>query len=140
MPPAHSPATTGAQEGGGTAPGASLSQRLQQALAGDEHARGRLSSANTSVTIYSADRPGAGVTLLLDRRPPVVVGEDEPAEIVIELTGEQIDQFAAGELVVASAIMSGSVAYRGPVRKFMAVAPILRGLLSSPALDGHARE
>jgi hypothetical protein len=96
----------------------------------DERAALRLSSANTSVTFTCAGHPGEGVTLLLDRRPPAVVGEDEPAEIGIELTEEQCARFAAGQLVLSTAIVAGLVTYRGPVRKFMAVAPILRGLLT----------
>ena len=115
---------------GVTAGDSGLRARVERALERGDRSVRRLSSAGTSVNLRCPERPGDSVTLLLDRDPPEIAGGDEPAEIVIELTARQADLFVAGELVLPTEIAAGRVAYHGPVRKFMAVAPVLRHLLA----------
>jgi phospholipid/cholesterol/gamma-HCH transport system ATP-binding protein len=112
-----------------------LRRTIQRALASGDPAVNRLSYAGTSVTFRTAGT--ADITLLLDRRPPVIAGPEEPAEIVIELTAEQAARFAGGALPMPSAIVNGEVATRGPVRKYLEVDPIMRRLLADAA-DGPA--
>jgi hypothetical protein len=103
----------------------SLEQVMQ--LGGDQVRR--LGSAGTSVTFSISDAPKASVTVLLDRQPPEVAADVEPAEITIELTAELAASFARGELTLPTRIFSGEVPYNGPVRKYLGFDPILRSLL-----------
>lgn len=85
----------------------------------------RLGLAGCSVHIHYDDHHG--VTLLLDQRPisaePRIVGTAE-----IELWGppELFLQFVRREKQMAMAINNGELEYRGPVRKFLRIVPILR--------------
>jgi hypothetical protein len=109
--------------------GASARDRIARALASPDPRIKRLAAADTSVTFVNLDAPDASVTLLLDRYPPVATGGDEPAEITIELTGQQYELFSRGAFSLPAALMAGQAGYRGPVRKYLAVDPVLRGLL-----------
>jgi hypothetical protein len=102
--------------------------RLEAALTCEGPALEELGAAETSVRFRVAGTDA--VTLLLDRRPPLLAGGREPAEIVIELTAAQAIRFAAGELSLTTAILEGAVSCRGPVRRYLAVDPLLRGLLA----------
>jgi phospholipid/cholesterol/gamma-HCH transport system ATP-binding protein len=106
--------------------GAPVRQALESVLGQNLRAVRRLRHALTSVCFVTPDE---AVTLLLDRSPPEVAPDEEPAEIEIELTDEQARRFAAGVLPLSAAIVSGEVAHRGPVRKYLEVDPILRELL-----------
>jgi phospholipid/cholesterol/gamma-HCH transport system ATP-binding protein len=88
----------------------------------------RLSYARTSVSfrVTGATSPS---TLLLDRRPPELGGPGEPAEIEIELTPEQALNLADGRLPMPAAILRGTVRYRGPVRKYLEIDPMVQWLL-----------
>lgn len=90
----------------------------------------RLGSAKTSVTFEVDGSAERSITLLLDRHPPEIADGAEDAEITIELSGEQADRFARGELVLPNCLLRGEVASRGPVRKYLALDPILRSLLA----------
>jgi hypothetical protein len=100
----------------------------------------RLGAAGTSVTFHNLDAPEASVTILLDRQPPDVTGEEEPAEITIDLTADQSARFARGAFSLPSALLSGDAYYRGPVRKYLAVDPVLRSLLADLDEAGPAGE
>jgi phospholipid/cholesterol/gamma-HCH transport system ATP-binding protein len=121
-----------------------LSSALQRALGTDSPAVGRLSYARTSVK-FSVEGGRSPCTLLLDRRPPVLAGSDEPAEIELLLTPEQALALARGELSMPEAVISGAVGTRGPVRRYLEVEPIVRGLLGDPtqrlgaATNGYVR-
>lgn len=91
----------------------------------------RMGEAGTSVTFVVADHPEPPVTLLLDRVPPQVSDQSD-AEITIELDLEDAGRFLAGTLVLSNALIEGRARARGPIRKYLAVDPILRGLLSTP--------
>ncbi len=111
--------------------GRQLRARLEEALAAaDERASRRLGSAGTSVTFEVADVEGRSVTILLDRFPPEVTNGGEPAEISIELTPEQARALADGELDLPGRLLSGEIPFRGKPRDYLAVHPILCGLLS----------
>ena len=89
----------------------------------------RLKHANTSVAFRVTEGSDDRITLLLDRSPCEVVAGAEPAEIEIDLTAHQAGEFAAGRLPMTAAVVSGAVYARGPVRRYLEVDPILRGLL-----------
>jgi hypothetical protein len=107
-----------------------LRTRLERVLATGDARLGRLGTAETSISFQNLDAPEASVTLLLDRQPPDLAGAEEPAEITIALTTQQAARLARGTLSLPSALLGGAVAYRGPVRKYLAVDPVLRGLLA----------
>lgn len=90
----------------------------------------RLGPAGTSARFVVAGADERSVTLLLDRQPPQVVRGQEPAEIRIDFDTEQATLFSKGELIVPNCIVGGEVSYRGPVRKYLRVDPILRALLA----------
>jgi hypothetical protein len=108
-----------------------LRTRLARALATGDARLNRLGTADTSVSFQNLDAPEASVTLLLDRQPPDLAGAEEPAEITIALTSQQAARLARGTLSLPSALLGGEIPYRGPVRKYLAVDPVLRGLLAS---------
>ena len=110
--------------------GASLRSRLERAFGSGDPRLGRLSAADTSVTLVNVDDPSMSVTILLDRHPPVVTSGDEPAEITIELTGDQAARLARGSFSLPNALITGETQHRGPVRKYLAVHPVLRALLA----------
>jgi hypothetical protein len=106
-----------------------LRERLAAALAGDDPRIGRLAKARTSVTFQIRGQPGAAATVLLDRDPPVLTATAEPAEIVIEFDQAQAASFAVGELSLPPRLLTGDVAYQGPIRKYLMVDPVLRAVL-----------
>jgi putative sterol carrier protein len=114
-----------------------LREKLVSVLDTDDPRLTRLSHAGTSVSFKNLDAPADSVTVLLDRDPPVVADGDEPAEITIELTEEQWTKVARGALSLPPALLTGTVAYRGPVRKYLTVEPVLRAMLAELDGGGH---
>jgi hypothetical protein len=112
-----------------------LRAALEEVVNSDDPRLTRLSQAGTSVSFVNLDAPNDSVTMLLDRDPPVVADGSEPAEITIELTGDQAGKVARGTLSLPPALLNGQVSYRGPVRKYLMVEPVLRSMLAT--LDGH---
>jgi hypothetical protein len=104
-------------------------RRLERAVRDDARAALRLGRAGTSVAFRVGDDTASSATLLLDRQPPEVRDGSEPAEVIIELTLDAAARFLRGELVLGTAIYSGLVTCRGPVRQYLGVDPILRGQL-----------
>lgn len=115
-----------------------LRECIQQVFAGGDLRLDRLSRAATSVCFCVLDDPSQSVTVLLDRNPPSVVSGEEPAEITIELGGADADALARGALVLPPALHTGRIAYRGPVRKYLMVDPVLRSLLAALDVDDEA--
>jgi phospholipid/cholesterol/gamma-HCH transport system ATP-binding protein len=107
-----------------------LHDALKRVVGADTPIVGRLSYARTSVR-FSVEGGGA-TTLLLDRRPPELGGSDEPAEVEINLDASQAARFARGLLPLPGEILHGRVTTRGPVRRYLEVDPIVRGLLRDP--------
>ena len=118
--------------------GGRLRARLERALSTADPRLERLAHAMTSVCVRVTDDREESVTLLLDRNPPQVVDGTEPAEITIELTGSEAQAMADGELVLAPELYGGQIPYRGPIRKFLVVEPVLRAILAG--LDAGPRE
>jgi phospholipid/cholesterol/gamma-HCH transport system ATP-binding protein len=104
----------------------------------------RLGHARTSVR-FAIGAGEAGVTLLLDRRPVTLADAGESAEIEIAVSPQQALLLAEGRLPLPAALMAGAVQCTGPVRRYLEVDPILRGLLracgegGAPAHDPTAR-
>jgi len=95
--------------------------------ADNPHLGARLALADTVVHFHFTDT--AGVTLMLDRTPiealPRIVGE---AEVEIWISPEQVLKMLRREEQMAMLISEGEIDYRGPVRKFLRIVPILRSL------------
>jgi hypothetical protein len=108
---------------------AALRAALERALALGGRPVHRLGSSGTSVTFSVGGDAGAGVTLLLDRHPPVVLSGEEAAEITIDLSPEQATAFLRGELILPNEVLSGAVRTRGPVRSYLRCDPVLRALM-----------
>jgi hypothetical protein len=106
-----------------------LGRALERLLSIEDPALQRLASAETRVTFVIPAVPSASVTLLLDRNPPTLTDGSDPAEIELELTPWQAERMAEGQLNIPCEAHVGHVAYRGPVRKYLAVDPVLRHLL-----------
>jgi hypothetical protein len=91
---------------------------------------GRLSSvlarANTTIRIELADDPELYVTLLLDRQPIEVAEGDVPAEVEMSIVSVDLARLYSPDFHLAMAITRGRVGYRGPVRKFLRVTPVVR--------------
>jgi hypothetical protein len=110
-----------------------LHRRLAAVFASGDPRLQRLSAAGTSVRFQIIGAPQASVTVLLDRDPPELAGGEEPAEITLELTPEQGVQLLSGALAAPADLLSGRIPYRGPVRKYLMIHPVLRGLLADEA-------
>ena len=111
-------------------PRVTLRERLGRVLERDDAKVLYLASARTSV---SFNTPCESVTLLLDRRPPALADDGEPAEIELVLDDEQAERFLAGKLNVPLALLAGEVTWRGPVRRYLVVDAVLRSLLREGA-------
>jgi phospholipid/cholesterol/gamma-HCH transport system ATP-binding protein len=109
-----------------------LRAALTGVLTGDSPIIGRLSYARTSVR-FDVDGVSDPTTLLLDRRPPQLGSGDQPAEIEISLSADQALHYAFGDLPMPAAAVAGQIRVRGPVRRYLEVDPIIRGLLRSQA-------
>ena len=92
---------------------------------------GRLARARTSVAIQVGDDPRSGVTLRCEGNGASVERAVRPAEVGIQLTAEQASRFGHGRLALPVLLVEGEIACSGPVRRFLAVEPILRSLIRS---------
>jgi phospholipid/cholesterol/gamma-HCH transport system ATP-binding protein len=107
-----------------------LRGRLAQALTQDPRRARRLGRAATSVALDVREDDGSTTRLsLLLERPPELLPDPEPGEVTVELTAAQALAFAGGELSLPPEALVGAVGCSGPVRRFMAVEPVLRSLL-----------
>lgn len=115
-------------------PRVDLRASLERALSQDALAVERLGGAGTSVTFGIAGGETC-VTLLLDADRPSVC-EGDGAEIRIELDADAEAEFVRGRLVMSTCLLEGQARSWGPVRRYLTVDPILRGLLARA--DGAA--
>jgi phospholipid/cholesterol/gamma-HCH transport system ATP-binding protein len=112
-----------------------VKQALDAALGSDGATR--LRSARTSVAFSTAD--GQRVTLLLDGAEPRIGAPGDPTEVELELSAAQAERFVCGALHLPTELARGTVVARGPLRKYLRVDPILRGLLRSVDAPPEAR-
>jgi ABC-type transporter Mla maintaining outer membrane lipid asymmetry ATPase subunit MlaF len=110
-----------------------LRTELERALERDPLLSRRLGRARTSVR-FGIEGSAEGPTVLLDRDPLAVREGGEPAEIEITLSARQAVSLARGELPIAAAAFAGLIEYRGPVRKFLEIDPILQRLVRGEKL------
>ncbi len=89
----------------------------------------RMAFARTTVAIHLTDAPeGTGVTLHLTKMPiHATSGIEANAEIHMYAPTPLWLDMLADRIPLPMAIHHGDVEYSGPVRKFLRVAPILRG-------------
>jgi hypothetical protein len=124
-----------AHEDAGRMTGAgTLAARLRAGLAREPDLGERLAFAETSVCLTAGEDDA--VTLLLDRIPVEIRLGDEPTEVRIELPEGDLARLADGTLVLPLALVAGAGRHCGPVRRLLAVSPILRSLLAA----GRAEE
>jgi phospholipid/cholesterol/gamma-HCH transport system ATP-binding protein len=114
---------------------AALGHALSLALDTRREEVGRLSYASTTVSFRVAGSEDCA-TLLLDRDPPEVVCGSHPAEVQIELSADQAEQFAAGRLPITVELMAGELNTTGPVQKYLQVDAIVRNLLGATHANG----
>jgi hypothetical protein len=99
----------------------------------------RLALADTTVGIELADEEDLALTLLLDREPIEVVDGSADPEISLTIASIDLERLWLDDFHLPMAIAHGRVRPRGPVRKFLRVMPILRGLdarLNDPSPAG----
>jgi hypothetical protein len=94
----------------------------------------RLALADTRVHVHFTDN--AGVTFILDETPihaeNKIVGD---AEIQMWGSAELFYDLIRRKKQMAMTIMYGELKYRGPVRKFLRIVPILRSIDFTPYRD-----
>ena len=92
----------------------------------DERMSTVLSRANTTVRIVLADDPELSVGLLLDRQPIEVTDGTAAAEVEMSIVSVDLSRLYSPDFHLSMAIHRGRVGYRGPVRKFLRVTPVVR--------------
>jgi hypothetical protein len=88
----------------------------------------RLALADTTVRIELADEDDLALTLLFDRTPVEVVEGSTDADVSLTIASIDLDRLWLEDFHLPMAIVRGRVLPRGPVRKFLRVMPIVRGL------------
>lgn len=88
----------------------------------------RMSFAATVVQITYTDVAGENTcTVWLDRDPiEADLGGSGDAEIELSMDAETGISLFTGQVALPIAILNGDVTYRGPVRKFLRVVPIMQ--------------
>jgi hypothetical protein len=122
----HSRADTGAAARRYTQAALDRFCTAMQTAARDERMSTVLSRANTTVRIVLADDPELSVGLLLDRQPIEVTDGREAAEVEMSIVSVDLARLYSPDFHLSMAIQRGRVGYRGFVRKFLRVTPIVR--------------
>lgn len=92
-----------------------------------------------TVLVSSLDVPDSGVVLVCRGGRIEVRDADGPAsDVTIELalSTPEIEKLAAGRLRTAMAIADGRATYRGPVREFLRVLPLVQAMVNPPVAMG----
>jgi len=95
----------------------------------------RLALANTTIRIGLADEPDLAFTLELDDNGVRTGDASAAVESEMVVASIDLDRLFEHGFNLAMAIARGRVLVKGPVRKFLRVVPIVRGL-QLPAADG----
>jgi hypothetical protein len=125
-----------------------LTARFFNRAGDDAELSERMSFADTVVHIHYTDLPASQdvCTVWLDRTPiGGEVGAIGQPEIELYATAGVFMDLFAGRVALPIAIVRGDVEYRGPVRKFLRVVPILSSFdfdmfRDSPPIAGGALE
>jgi phospholipid/cholesterol/gamma-HCH transport system ATP-binding protein len=105
--------------------------RLSRAVQSDPDLAGRLALAGTSVELGSRDSTEFAMSAwLTPERVEFGFGPRTGAEVDLSLGPADLSRFCLGQLSLPVAILAGQVEFRGPVRKFLRVAPIVSDLLA----------
>lgn len=106
-----------------------LLEEFFEMAAQEQQLASRMAFARTTVAIHLTDAPeGTGVTLQLQKMPiGAAPGVDPNAEIHMYAPTALWLDMLADRVPLPMAVHHGDVEYSGPVRKFLRVAPILRG-------------
>jgi hypothetical protein len=101
----------------------------------------RLGRAKTSIAFHVDRKADHDVTLTLqcDDGDPTVARGAQPAEVNVRMSSEQAEQMSRGEFNLPVMLIEGELTCSGPVRKFLTVEPILRGLIRQES-QGDARD
>jgi hypothetical protein len=109
-----------------------------ETAAEDPRMAAKLASADTSVAIVVADGDDACATFLLDREPiEIARGATVPGEAEIRIAAADLDRLRTEEFHLAMAMARGRVEWRGPVRKFLRVAPVIRAIVAGSTGGGE---
>jgi hypothetical protein len=111
---------------------------LDAATAGPASQNPARAQTSVAIAVQDADGPAAALAVLALDREPVTV-EPGPGRAEIELTFPRatLERFLRGDLQLALAIARGEVAFRGPVRKFLRITPVLRALARDEGPGAH---
>jgi hypothetical protein len=106
-----------------------LLEEFFEMAAQEQQLASRMAFARTTVAIHLTDAPeGTGATLHLTQMPiSATAGIDPSAEIHMYAPTPLWIDMLADRIPLPMAVHHGDVEYSGPVRKFLRVAPILRG-------------
>jgi phospholipid/cholesterol/gamma-HCH transport system ATP-binding protein len=116
---------------------AGLEHGFRRVLASGDPAVERLRRAHASVAFCDATN-GDALTLDLRADGDVSLHDGDDADIRIEMTDAWLRCFAAGQLNVPLAVVAGDIEASGPVRQYLSVDAILRGLLADHADAGSS--
>jgi hypothetical protein len=89
------------------------------------------------VAIQVGEDPRSGLTLRCDSDGSTAERGIQPAEVRIRLTAEQASRFGHGRLTLPVLLVDGDIACSGPVRRFLSIEPILRGLVRVTTNEGR---
>lgn len=111
-----------------------IAQRLIEAAdqfysSADEHVTRRLMLSETSIAVHLTDADPLGYSLYLDAehgQPTVEPEPREDCEIQLYIPTPILLDVYAGKVHLSISIANGDASYRGPVRKFLAVAPCMQ--------------
>jgi hypothetical protein len=100
----------------------------------EERVAAKLASAGTSVTIVLADQDDVRATLMLDGDTVEIArGTALAAASEIRITTPDLERLFSEEFHLAMAMARGRLAWSGPVRKFLRVAPVISNILLTSA-------
>jgi putative sterol carrier protein len=112
----------------------SLMRVLEDAAADPAVAHG-MSRAGVRVRLYALDLPEEAVVLECQNDRFELL-EDGPADTELGLATEDVARLAEGKLRTAMAIATGRATYRGPIRQFLRVLPVMQAMVNPPVEMG----
>lgn len=111
---------------------------IVDALAADPVRRRRVAAADVTVELRFADDDTTAVLVLRDGDVALHTDSLQHADVALDLTTDALERLVAGE-PLAIQIADGRIGYRGVVRRFLRVEPILRDQAMVVAAAGQGR-